>query len=240
MAEGIAIVVGVGAEAGLGAACCRRFAREGLEVLAAGRTPSRLDAVAASIEKAGGRARGIVTDATNEEDVARLFDAAGEAPALVVYNAGNAVLGDALSMEARAFEDTWRVSCLGGFLVGREAARRMAPLGRGTLLFTGATASLRARPPFLAFASAKFGLRAVAQAMARELGPRGLHVAHVVVDGGIAGDQLLRRVPALAERAGEDGLLDPDAIANAYWHLHTQHRSAWTHELDLRPFKESF
>jgi NAD(P)-dependent dehydrogenase (short-subunit alcohol dehydrogenase family) len=129
---------------------------------------------------------------------------------------------------------------LGGFLVGRETARRLVPLGRGTLIFTGASASLRGKPGFAHFAAAKAGLRAIAQSMAREYGPHGLHVAHVVIDGGIDGERLRRRLPRSVEERGEDGLLAIDAIAEAYWRLHRQPRSAWTHEIDLRPFKESF
>src|SRR5690606_14274994 len=152
----------------------------------------------------------------------------------------NAFFRPFLDMDAAYFEQAWRVCCLGGFHVGHEAARRMVPAGGGTLVFTGATASVKARPPFTAFASAKHALRGLAFAMAREFGPRGLHVAHVVIDGGIAGERLLAAAPGRAEQAGEDGLLDPDAIAAAYWQLCNQHRSAWTLELDLRPWRETF
>jgi NAD(P)-dependent dehydrogenase (short-subunit alcohol dehydrogenase family) len=237
-----AVVVGVGAEAGLGGALCKRFAREGLHVFLAGRTAARLEALAGTIASAGGRATAVPTDTTREADVVRLFDEAAAAGplAIAVYNAGNNQIGNLLDMEAAFFEQAWRVACFGGFLVGREAARRMVPNGRGTIVFTGATASLRARPPFLAFASAKAGLRAIAQAMAREFGPAGLHVAHVVIDGGIDGERLRTALPDFVAARGEDGTLGPDAIADTYWHLHTQHRSAWTHELDLRPFREPF
>lgn len=242
-APGVAVVVGVGAEAGLGARLCVRFAREGLHVLAAGRTPARLEAVAAGIRAAGGAATALPTDTTREADVLRLFEAAdaqeGGRLELVAYNAGNNAMKDFLEMDAAFFEDAWRVACFGGFLVGREAARRMVAQRRGTLLFTGASASLRGRPPFGAFAAAKAGLRAVAQTMARAYGPQGVHVAHVVIDGGIAGERLAR-LRELVRAKGEDGLLDLDAIADAYWMLHRQHRTAWTHELDLRPFKEPF
>lgn len=241
--DGVAIVIGVGAESGLGARLCRRFAREGLHVLAAGRTANRVEALAQAIRADGGKATGVSCDATAEADVLKLFAAADAlAPsglALVAFNAGNNAMQDFVSMEAAFFEDTWRVACFAGFLAGREAARRMAPAGRGTILFTGASASLRGKPPFGAFASAKAGLRAVAQAMAREFGPRGVHVAHVVIDGGIAGERLARFAEFVRQK-GEDGLLDLDAIADTYWMLHTQHRTAWTFELDLRPFKEPF
>ena len=241
-----AIVCGVGAERGLGAALCRRFAAEGHHVLVAGRTPAKLERVVGAIIAAGGSAEPVQTDATEESDVVRLFDramapGAGRLPAdLVVYNAGNNRRIDFPEVSARDFEKFWRVGCFGGFLVGREAARRLMPLGRGTILFTGASASLRGRPGFAHFAAAKAGLRAVAQSMAREFGPHGIHVAHVVIDGGIAGERLLSRAPQLSVERGEDGLLGIEAIADAYWHIHTQQRSAWTHELDLRPYKESF
>jgi NAD(P)-dependent dehydrogenase (short-subunit alcohol dehydrogenase family) len=238
-----AIVIGVGAEAGLGAALGRRFAREGLHVLLGARRAERIEALAAAIRAQGGAASAVAMDATAPADVARIFDAAeraGGAPELVAYNAGNAHLSPLLETSDADFEAVWRLACFGGFLAGREAARRMLPRGSGTLLFTGATASLRARPPFTAFAAAKAALRAVAHGMARELGPKGLHVAHVVIDGAIDGDQLNRRVPQLRERLGPDGMLAPDAIADAYWQLHAQPRSAWTLELDLRPYKESF
>jgi NAD(P)-dependent dehydrogenase (short-subunit alcohol dehydrogenase family) len=238
-----AIVGGVGAAAGLGAALCNRFASGGLHVFIAGRSAQRIEGLAAAIRSGGGTATSVVTDTTNEADVVRLFDAAeqhGGGIDLVVYNAGNNQWQDLLQMEAAFFESVWRVGCFGGFLVGREAARRMVPRGRGTIIFTGATASIRARPPFTAFASAQAGLRAIAQAMAREFGPRGIHVAHVIIDGGIKGERILSRYPEFAGQKGEDGLLEIDAIADNYWHLHTQHRTTWTHELDLRPFKEPF
>lgn len=237
------LVVGVGAEQGLGAALCRRAAAEGCHVIAAGRTPSKIEAVVRSL---AGSAEAVVMDATLEADVLRLFDRAmspgdGIAPVdLVVYNAGNNRLTDFRTLEASAFERFWRVSCFGGFLVGREAARRLVPLGRGTMIFSGASASLRGKPGHAQFAAAKAGLRMVAQSMAREYGPAGLHVAHVIIDGGIDGVQLRTRLREPEGTRGDDGLLNVEAIAEAYWHLHRQHRSAWTHELDLRPFRETF
>jgi NAD(P)-dependent dehydrogenase (short-subunit alcohol dehydrogenase family) len=241
-----AVVCGVGAEQGLGAALCRRFAAEGYHVLVAGRTTDKIARVAGAIEAGGGSAEPVTTDVTSEGDVAGLFDRAmtpgpGRLPAdLVVYNAGNNRRMDFREVSAEEFESFWRVGCFGGFLVGREAARRLVPLGRGTVLFTGASASLRGRPGFAQFAAAKAGLRAIAQSMAREFGPQGIHVAHVVIDGGINGERLLSRNPQLATERGEDGLLGIDAIAEAYWQIHRQHRSAWTQELDLRPYKERF
>ncbi len=246
MGRPTAIVVGVGAEQGLGAAVCRRAAREGHHVFVAGRTASKIDQVVATIRAAGGSAEAVVTDTTVEADVIALFDHAMaardgfDAPDLVVYNAGNNRMLDFRELSAESFEDYWRVGCFGGFLVGREAARRLVPLGRGTVIFTGASGSLRGKPGFAHFAAAKAGLRMISQSMAREYGPLGIHVAHVVIDGGIDGERLRTRAPDMVKARGEDGLLAVDAIAETYWHLHCQPRSAWAQEIDLRPFKETF
>jgi NAD(P)-dependent dehydrogenase (short-subunit alcohol dehydrogenase family) len=241
---GAAIIVGVGAEAGLGGALCKRFAHGGLHVFAAGRTPARLEALVGGIRAGGGTATAVETDTTQEAHVLRLFDVAekttGGPPAVVIYNAGNNAFVPFTQTEAAFFEDMWRVACFGGFLVGREAARRLGPIGRGTVLFTGASGSLRGRPGFAHFAATKAGLRMIAQAMARELGPQGIHVAHVVIDGGIDGERLRTYAPQFVEAKGEGGMLDLDAIAETYWQIHGQHPSAWTHEVDLRPFKEPF
>jgi NAD(P)-dependent dehydrogenase (short-subunit alcohol dehydrogenase family) len=239
----VAIVIGVGAEAGVGAALCRRFAREGMHVVVAGRTEEKIERVAASIASNGGQANAFAMDATSAADTANLFDRAealGAPPKLVVYNAGNNGFSPMLEMSDAFFEDLWRICAFGAFLTGREAARRMIPAGGGSVLFTGATASLRARPPFTAFASAKAAERSVAHGMAREFGAQGLHVGHVVIDGVIDGDQVNGRFPGIKERMGEDGMLDIDAIADAFWMLHKQHPTAWTLELDLRPYKEKF
>ncbi len=246
MSTPTSVVVGVGAERGLGAALCRRFAAEGYHVLVGGRTPENIAQVARTIREAGGSAEPVVVDTTREDDVVRLFDHAispggGREPAdLVIFNAGNNQRIDFRALTVQQFEDFWRVGCFGGFLVGREAARRLASLGRGTIIFTGASASLRGKPGYAQFAAAKAGLRMVAQSMAREFGPLGLHVAHVVVDGGIDGDRLRKAVPTLIKERGEDGLLGIDAIAETYWHIHRQPRSAWTQETELRPYKENF
>jgi NAD(P)-dependent dehydrogenase (short-subunit alcohol dehydrogenase family) len=242
LSQGTALIVGVGAESGLGAGLARRFAREGLRVVIAGRTEERLRATAASIRSAGGSIVVKAADATREADVTVLFDKATEENdlELVAYNVGNNFAAPALETETRLFEDLWRQNALGGFLVGREAVRRFLPRQKGTLLFTGATASLRARPPFLAFASAKAALRAVAQGLAREFGPLGIHVAHIVIDGVIQGEYAATKFPDYVHSKGENGVLAVDAIADAYWALHRQPASAWTHELDLRPFKEPF
>lgn len=241
-----AVVVGVGSERGVGGAVCRRFAQEGHHVLVAGRTATKIESLVAGIRSAGGSAEAVVTDATREADVIALFDramnpGAGFEPAdAVVFNAGNNAILDFRKLSAELFEDFWRVGCFAGFLVGREAARRLVPLGRGTVIFTGASGSLRGKAGFAHFAAAKAGLRMISQSMAREYGPQGIHVAHVLIDGGIDGDRLRSAIPAMVERLGPEGLLGVDAIAENYWHLHRQPRSAWTQELDLRPFKENF
>ena len=240
--ESIAVVAGVGSPNGLGAALARRFAREGLLVFTAGRSEERLEKVVDEIIAARGKAVAVATDVTSEKNVIRLLSSAEESGqlGLAVYNAGGNAVSSLLQIKGSEFESLWKQSALGGFLVGREAIRRMLPRGAGTVIFTGATASIRARPPFAAFASAKAALRAVAQGFAREFGPQGIHVAHVIIDGVIRGDYARMQFGDLARSKGQDGLIEPDAIADAYWALHRQSKTAWTHELDLRPFKEPF
>ena len=207
------------------------------------RGEEKLATVAKEIAELGGRATPGPMDTTVTGDVERIFETAEKqagVPELVVYNAGNNQFSALLEMTDEFFEGLWKLCAFGGFKVGREAAKRMIPNGGGTLLFTGATTSIRARPPFTAFAAAKAAERAVAHGMAREFGKQGLHVGHVIIDGVIDGDQVNQKFPQLKERFGEDGMLDVDAIADAFWTLHTQPRAAWTLELDLRPFKETF
>ena len=231
-----ALVIGVGAEKGLGASISARFAHEGFHVFVAGRTAQSVAQVVQQIRSSGGRATAVVADATREAEVQALFDqvcAAGGNLDAAVYNAGNNTPGAITEMDASYFEHAWRVCCFGGFLFGREAARRMLPRG-GTLLFTGASASLRGRAGFGAFNSAKAALRNLAQAMAKELGPKGLHVGHVVVDGGIDGDKLRKGRPEMVQRFGEERLIDLGGLADAYWFLHQQSPQAWTFELDMR------
>jgi NAD(P)-dependent dehydrogenase (short-subunit alcohol dehydrogenase family) len=219
----VAVIVGVGP--GLGAALGRRFAAEGMAVALASRNGDKLQPLAREI---GGRA--YACDARIEPEVEQLFAAVERdfgVPQLVVFNAGGYARKPVIELSAAEIEAVWRNCCLGGFLVGQAAASAMLPAGTGTIIFTGATASLRGAAQFAAFAIGKFGLRALAQSMARELAPSGIHVAHAIIDGGIGND-------------AEMSQLAPDAIAHTYWHLHTQPKSAWTLELDLRPWVEKF
>lgn len=235
MTDETAVVVGVGP--GLGRALAKRFSLAGMRVAMAARDAGKLEALVNWAPAA--EVRGYGCDATNPADVDRLFEQVQRdlgAPTLVVFNAGTFRPGGILEITPDDFEACWRIGCFGGFLVGQAAARVMEPKGSGTIVFSGATASLRGGARFANLASPKFGLRAVAQSMARELGPMGVHVAHVIIDGQIDSD---RYRPLAAER-GPDSLLEPDAIAEAYLQLHLQHRSAWTHELDLRPWIERF
>jgi NAD(P)-dependent dehydrogenase (short-subunit alcohol dehydrogenase family) len=240
MSQKNAIVIGVGPDRGLGAQLCRRFAGEGLHVLVAGRTREKVDAVVDSIRSEGGSAEAVTTDATRESDTRELFDRAGDALSLAIYNAGNNTPGRIEDMEADYFEQSWRVCCFGGFLFGREAIRRMKPLGGGTLLFTGASASLRGRANFGAFNSSKGALRTLAQAMAKEYAADGIHVGHVVVDGPIGGEKIMTLLPEYAERLGEEGMISIEGLTDAYVYLFRQPRRAWTFELDVRTSKESW
>jgi NAD(P)-dependent dehydrogenase (short-subunit alcohol dehydrogenase family) len=233
MRKETAVVVGVGP--GLGAALVRAFASEGYTVFAAARSAS---GSGLNGDNEGGRVVAIDCDATEKSDVERVFEAASKVgpTEVAVFNAGAFVRSSILDTDPNEFVRCWRVGCFAGFLVGQAAARRMIAHGRGTILFTGATASLRGGAGFVNLASPKFGLRAVAQSMARELGPKNIHVAHVVIDGQIHSE----RYAHLVGERGPDSLLEPDAIAATYVALHKQHRSAWTQEIDLRPWSEKF
>lgn len=244
--KGCALVVGVGGRVGIGAAVARRFAAEGLQVFIVGRRAAKLDGVVADIRAAGGQATAIVNTLGSEPEVAALFEALGDRPLqAAIYNAAFKNLPRRFVGTPPAFiEDNWQLTCLAGLMVGQAALRRMRAQGQGTLIVTGATASLRGKPAFAAFASAKAGLRSWTLALAQEAAPLGLHVAHAVIDGVVAGDRVketgygLGRL--LVRAKGEDGSLLPEQIAENYWQLHAQPRGAWTRELDLRPWKESF
>jgi len=237
----VALVAGVGD--GLGGAIARRFARAGYTTVLVARSLDRLSRIAGEIESAGGRGIAYVADVREEQAVTKLFEdvEAELGPiSVAVFNTGANYRNSILDTPGDMFEKVWRLGCYAGFLVGREAARHMAPRGRGTIIFTGATASLRGAAQFAAFAVAKGGLRQLAQSMARELGPQGIHVASVIVDGLIDSPRVRERMPERVAAAGADGMLDPADIAEVYYQLHAQPRSAWTFELDVRPFRERF
>jgi NAD(P)-dependent dehydrogenase (short-subunit alcohol dehydrogenase family) len=236
------LIVGVGAWQGLGAAVARRFARGGHPVVMAGRNAQKLEATARELKKTGAVAAFVVGDATLSADAVRFVSEAERlAPlALALHNAGGNEPAPFLEVSEERFTRHWREHALGGFQLAQAAIPRLLQHGGGSLFFTGASASLRGKARFAPFASAKAALRNLAQSIAREYGPHNIHVGHVVVDGGIDGDRLLSRGPQLKEQRGPDGLLKPDAIADAFWDMHHQQRSAWTLELDLRPWSESF
>jgi NAD(P)-dependent dehydrogenase (short-subunit alcohol dehydrogenase family) len=238
----LAWIAGVGASAGLGSALARRFARGGFHVLLTGRNEARLRSIVSEITDAGGSASALAGDISIAAEADRLRTAVRQQGRLraALFNAGNMIRGNALEVTPEQFESTWRGSAYAGFLFVRSSLPLLLESGGGSLLLTGATASVRGGGPFIAFASAKAALRSVAQSAAREYGPQGIHVAHVIIDGGIDGERLRTGAADRVAAAGEDGLLHPDAVADTYWHLHQQPRSAWTHELDLRPFKERF
>lgn len=235
-----ALIIGAGDN--LGAAIARRFAREGLHVVATRRRGDMSDLIA-EIEGAGGEISAFHSDARDEEAVRDLIrkveDEIGPLAACV-FNVGGNVRFPIGETTTRVYRKVWEMCALAGFLVGREAAEVMRPRGKGTILFTGASASLRGNAGFAAFAGGKHALRALAQSMARELGPEGIHVGHVVVDGLIDNPNTKALFPEMFEQRGPDGILNPDDMAEAYWMLHAQPRNAWTFEMDLRPFKETW
>lgn len=236
-------IIVIGAGDALGGAIARRFAREGFEAVIVRRNADQLEPLAATIRAEGGKAYPFGVDARQEDQMVALFDRVEAEIAPVeacVFNIGANVRFPIADTTARVFHKVWEMACFSGFLAGRESARRMTPRGRGTIIFTGATASVRGREGFAAFASAKHGLRAVAQSMARELGPQGVHVAHTIIDGAIDTAWIAENFPERYALKAQDGILNPDHIADAYWTLHAQPRDAWTHELDLRPWMEGF
>jgi len=241
-AAGNALVVGVGAAKGLGAAAARVFAAAGFDVTIAGRNAGKLDEAAKSIAAAGRAPRVAVGDVTRTEDVARFVSVAAEAGPITVavHNAGGNSPAPFLEVTQASFEQHWREHALGGFLLAQAVLPKLLEQSAGTLIFTGASGSLRGAVRFSPFAAAKGALRNLAQSVAREFAPKGIHVAHVIIDGVIHGDRANAMMPDLDSRFGPDGTLEPDQIAQNYLMLHRQQRSAWTHELDLRPWSEKF
>jgi len=239
MADGAAVIIGAGDA--LGGAIARRFASEGLVAVPSRRTIKPLGALVAQIEAEGGRAEGIPCDARDEEAVIDMFDRIEDEIGPVeafVFNTGAQHRSSVLEMTTKIYRQVWESAAFAGFVTGREAARRMAERGRGTIIFTGATASVRGGANFASFAGAKHALRALAQSMARELGPVGIHVGHIIVDGMIDSDAVRSKFPDEVDALPEGGMLDPNHIAHAYWAMHAQLKDAWTFEMDIRPSVE--
>jgi NAD(P)-dependent dehydrogenase (short-subunit alcohol dehydrogenase family) len=242
MADAKAVLV-VGAGDATGGAVARRFAREGFVACVTRRSAEKLAPLVAQIEAEGGRARAFGSDARDEEQVGQLVATIEREVGpieVAVFNVGGNVRFPIREMTARVYRKVWEMGAFAGFLVGREAARVMAPRGRGTILFTGATASMRGGPGFAAFAGAKHALRALAQSMARELAPQGIHVAHLVIDAAIDTPFIRDNFPQRYALKDKQGIVSPESIAEAYWRLHCQPRDAWTFEQDLRPWIEAW
>lgn len=237
----VALVVGAGDATG--SAIARRFARGGFTVVAVRRNADKLTTLVEQLQALGHTCHTKSVDARKEDAVQALVEHIERdiGPLkVVVFNIGANVWFPVTETTTRVFTKVWEMACLSGFLTGREAARAMLPRAQGSIFFTGATASLRGRAGFSAFAAAKHGLRAIAQSMSRELGPRGIHVAHLVIDGAIDTEFIRDNLPEKYKLKEQSGIVSPDSIAQTYWDLHHQPRDAWTHELDLRPWMESF
>jgi NAD(P)-dependent dehydrogenase (short-subunit alcohol dehydrogenase family) len=242
MNSGKAVLV-VGAGDATGGAIARRFAREGFTACVTRRQADKLEPLLERIRGEGGQARGFGSDARDEAAVTALVAQIEREVAPIeaaVFNVGANVRFAVTETTERVYRKVWEMGALAGFLMGREVAKAMLPRGHGTIVFTGATASLRGSAGFAAFAGAKHALRALAQSMARELGPKGIHVAHVVIDGAIDTRFIAETFPERYARKAQDGILDPEHIAENYWQLYCQPRSAWTHEMDLRPWMETW
>jgi NAD(P)-dependent dehydrogenase (short-subunit alcohol dehydrogenase family) len=243
--QGLGVCLVVGAGDGLGASIAHAFAREGLRVCVTRRprNTESLDALAEAIRAEGGEAYAFGLDARVEGDVVALIERIEReigAIEVLVFNIGANVRFPIVETTTRVYSKVWEMAALAGFLTSREAARRMIERGRGAILFTGATASVRGGAGFSAFAGAKHALRALAQSLARELGPQGIHVAHVVIDGAIDGTFIRSIMPDAAEKLAREAILVPDEIARNYVWLYRQKRSAWTFEMDLRPWSETW
>lgn len=239
---GTVIILGAGVSQGIGGALARKFASEGHHVLVTGRTLEKVERLAEEIIDAGNSAEAMKVDVTLEVDQDALFKRASQQGPIsaVLFNAGNNAVIPFSELTSETYEQFWRIGSFGAFLTAKRALPLLANQGEGSLIFTGASGSLRGKPNFAHFAAMKASLRMLAQALAREYGPKGVHIAHVIVDGIVDAERTRSRLSDYMDSLGDDGVLSPDAIADTYWHLHTQPRSAWTHELELRPFSESW
>lgn len=233
----------IGAGDATGGAIARRFAREGYIACVTRRSEEKLQPLVDEIRSIGGEAYGFGSDARKEDDMIALIERIEREIApieVAVFNIGANVRFSITETTSRVYQKVWEMACFAGFLMGRETAKAMLPRGRGTIIFTGATASLRGREGFAAFAGAKHALRALAQSMARELWPKGIHVAHPVIDGAIDTEFIRSNFPERYAMKAKQGILSPDSIAEAYWQIHQQPRDAWTHETELRPWLETW
>lgn len=241
MANGVKVVLVVGAGVATGGAIAKRFAREGYVACVARRNLDKLAALVSEIEAAGGQAKAFGVDSTDEDQMVALIETVERDVGpieVAVYNAAIGASHSITEFPTEDFERVWRVNCLGAFFMGREVSKRMVERGRGTILFTGATSALRGKAGLAAFAGSKHALRALAQSMARELFPKNIHVAHIVIDGPIDTPLIRRVYPDVFKERPSDGVLLPDDIAETYYAIHSQRRSAWSHETELRPWVE--
>lgn len=240
--SGTVVVLGAGVLKGIGGALSKKFAREGHHVVVTGRTLEKVEGIVEEVRRNAGSAEAMKIDVTSEQDQDHLFDhvsTLGPVSA-VLFNAGNNAIIPFEELTAETYEQFWRIGCFGAFLTAKRTMPLLARQGAGSMFFTGASGSLRGKPNFAHFASMKAGLRMLAQSLAREYGPKGVHVAHFVIDGIVDAERTRSRFGDYMDSLGEDGVLSPDAVADTFWHVHSQNKSAWTHELELRPFSETW
>jgi len=236
-----ALVIGVGPLNGLGAQLCKKIANNNFEVFVAGRTKASLDMVVDSILKDGNKANPIVVDTTDELQIKSMIEVVGTGLDFAVYNVGNNRPGKIIDMEASYFTESWQTGCFGGFLFAKEVIKTfLKEKTAGTLIFTGASASLRGKPNFGAFNSAKGALRNLAQAIAKEYAENSIHVSHVIVDGGLAGERIKQKISDFSQRVEEGRLINIESVTEAYMFLYNQNKNAWTFELDVRTSKENW
>ncbi|UTW56505.1 SDR family NAD(P)-dependent oxidoreductase [Kordiimonas sp. SCSIO 12610] len=240
--NGTVVILGAGVSQGIGGALARKFAAEGHHVVVTGRTLEKVESVADEIKTAGHSAEAMQVDVTQEKDQDALFEHVAKLGPLsaVLFNAGNNAVIPFAELTSETYEQFWRIGSYGAFLTAKRAIPLLEEQGEGSLFFTGASASLRGRPNFAHFAAMKAGLRMLAQALARDYGPKGVHVVHAIIDGVVNSERTRSRYGEYMDSLGENGVLSPDAVADSYWHIHNQPKSAWTHEIEMRPFSEKW